>query len=68
MKKMKNAPDMLEEYDFTDGIRGKYARRYAEGTNPNGSRHDIAGVSGDIIKRIGQMDEVILDVRLVAFL
>lgn len=33
MKKMKNDPDMLEEYDFSGGIRGKYARRYAEGTN-----------------------------------
>ncbi|MBI5592206.1 MAG: hypothetical protein HY881_17210 [Deltaproteobacteria bacterium] len=33
MKRMKNDPDMLEEYDFTGGIRGKYAMRYAEGTN-----------------------------------
>jgi len=24
---------MLEEYDFTGGVRGKYAKRYAEGTN-----------------------------------
>ena len=30
---MKNDPDMLEEYDFTKGVRGKYASRYAEGTN-----------------------------------
>jgi hypothetical protein len=33
MKKMKNDPDMLEEYDFTGGVRGKYAKRYEEGTN-----------------------------------
>jgi hypothetical protein len=33
MKKMRNDPDMLEEYDFTRGIRGKYAKRYAEGAN-----------------------------------
>ena len=33
MKKMKNDPDLLEEYDFTGGVRGKYAKRYAEGTN-----------------------------------
>ena len=33
MKRMKNHPGMLEEYDFTGGIRGKYAKRYAEGTN-----------------------------------
>lgn len=33
MKKMKNDPDMLEEYDFSGGVRGKYVKRYAEGTN-----------------------------------
>jgi len=33
MKKMRNDPDMLEEYDFSRGVRGKYAKRYAEGTN-----------------------------------
>jgi hypothetical protein len=26
-------PDMLEEYDFSKGVRGKYAKRYAQGTN-----------------------------------
>ncbi len=25
--------DMLDEYDFSKGIRGKYALRYQEGTN-----------------------------------
>ena len=33
MKRRRNDPDMLEEYDFSDGIRGKCAKRYAEGTN-----------------------------------
>jgi hypothetical protein len=33
MKVMKNDPDLLEEYDFRKGARGKYAKRYAEGTN-----------------------------------
>lgn len=33
MKQMDNDPDMLEEYDFSKGVRGKYADRYAEGTN-----------------------------------
>jgi hypothetical protein len=33
MKRMKNDPDMLEEYDFTGAVRGKYAKRYAEGSN-----------------------------------
>ena len=25
--------DMLPEYDFSGGVRGKYARRFREGTN-----------------------------------
>ena len=33
MKRMKNDQDMLEEYNFTGGVRGKYAKRYSEGTN-----------------------------------
>jgi hypothetical protein len=31
--KKTSAPDMLDEYDFSKGVRGKYAKRYAEGTN-----------------------------------
>ena len=27
------APDILDEYDFSGGVRGKYARRYEEGSN-----------------------------------
>ena len=26
-------PDMKAEYDFSKGIQGKYAKRFAEGTN-----------------------------------
>lgn len=33
MKVMNNDPDLLEEYDFSKGVRGKYAKRHAEGTN-----------------------------------
>jgi len=33
MKQMSNDPDMLEEYDFSKGIRGKYAKRYSKGTS-----------------------------------
>ncbi|MCX7016405.1 MAG: hypothetical protein NTW86_28250 [Candidatus Sumerlaeota bacterium] len=33
MKRMPNDLDLLEEYDFSRGVRGKYASRYAEGTN-----------------------------------
>lgn len=28
MKRMKNDPDLLEEYEFSGGVRGKYAERY----------------------------------------
>jgi len=28
-----NDSDMLDEYDFSGGVRGKYAKRYSEGTN-----------------------------------
>ena len=35
MKKPKNSdPDMRgDEYDFSGAVRGKYAKRFAEGTN-----------------------------------
>ena len=33
MKKVVTKSEMLEEYDFSKGIRGKYARRYAAGSN-----------------------------------
>lgn len=33
MKTMANDHEMLEEYDFSKGVRGKYAQRYAKGTN-----------------------------------
>ena len=33
MKVNNSDPNMLEEYDFSKGVRGKHAKRYAEGTN-----------------------------------
>ncbi|WP_337286564.1 hypothetical protein [Candidatus Methylomirabilis sp.] len=33
MKRAKRDPDMLEEYDFSGGVRGEHAKRYAEGAN-----------------------------------
>ncbi len=29
----KTQDDILPEYDFSKGVRGKYAKRYAEGSN-----------------------------------
>ena len=42
MKRMKSDPGMLEEYDFTGGVRGKYAKRYAEGSNVVVIEPDVA--------------------------
>jgi hypothetical protein len=35
MKKLKRngQPEMLPEYDFRGGVRGKYSKQYAQGTN-----------------------------------
>ncbi len=40
-------PDMLDEYDFSKGVRGKYAKRYAEGTNIVVLSPDVAEVFHD---------------------
>ena len=42
MKKMTNDRDMLSEYDFSKGGRGKYAKRHAEGTSVVVSEPDVA--------------------------
>lgn len=39
--------DMREEYDFSGGVRGKYAERYAEGTNLVLLDPDVARVFPD---------------------
>ncbi|MGD0519311.1 MAG: hypothetical protein ABSA26_17375 [Thermoguttaceae bacterium] len=31
--KTKKAPEMLKEYDFSRGVRGKYYKRFMEGSN-----------------------------------
>lgn len=40
-------PEMLEEYDFSTGVRGKYAERAAEGTNIVKLDEDVAAVFPD---------------------
>jgi hypothetical protein len=47
MKRMQKDPDMLEEYDFSQGGQGKYAKRYAEGTNVVIIEPDVAKVFPD---------------------
>ena len=45
--KSKRDPDMLDEYDFSTGVRGKYAKRYAEGTNVVVLAPDVAAMFPD---------------------
>ena len=40
-------PDMLEEYDFSEGVRGKYAERAAGGTNIVKLDDDVAAMFPD---------------------
>ncbi len=40
-------PDLLTEYDFSKGVRGKYAKRYAKGTNVIVLAPDIAPIFPD---------------------
>jgi hypothetical protein len=47
MKRMQKDPNMLEEYDFSKGVRGKYAKKYAEGTNVVVIEPDVAKVFPD---------------------
>ena len=45
MKKAREKNDeMLREYDFSKGIRGKYARRYGQGSNVVVLEPDVAKV------------------------
>jgi hypothetical protein len=45
--KSKRDPDLLAEYDFSLGVRGKYTKRYAEGTNVVMLAPDVAAVFPD---------------------
>ena len=51
MKIMHNDPDMLDEYDFSKGVRGKYSKRYEEGTN-------VVVIDPDIVKFFPDHDSV----------
>jgi hypothetical protein len=42
MKRVPKDKDMFEEYDFSKDIRGKYAKKYAEGTNVVVIEPDVA--------------------------
>lgn len=46
-KKSDGADEMRAEYDFSGGVRGKYAERYANGTNVVLLDPDVAAVFRD---------------------
>ena len=41
-KQNRNNLEMQSDYDFSAGVRGKYARRYAQGTNVVVLEPDVA--------------------------
>ena len=47
MKAIPNDPDMLEEYDFSKGVRGKYSKKYKKGTNVVVIDSDVAEFFSD---------------------
>jgi hypothetical protein len=46
-RRASNRTELLKEYDFSRGGRGKYARRYAGGTNVVVLEPDVAKVFRD---------------------
>ena len=51
--------DLLEEYDFSKGVQGKYARRYAEGAN-------VIVIDPDVAKYFPDHDSVNQALRSLA--
>ena len=44
---MKKQPEILDEYDFSKGVRGKYAQAYHEGVNIVKIDEDVTKVFPD---------------------
>ena len=57
--KKKRAYDILPEYDFSKGVRGKYAKRFAEGSN-------IIVLAPDVFKSFRDSNSVNETLRAVA--
>jgi len=58
MKKMKNDTDLLEEYDFSKGIRGKYSKRFKSGSN-------VVVIDPDVAKYFPDHDSVNSSLRSI---
>ena len=66
MKKDRNKRDkeeMLEEYDFSQGVRGKYANRFKAGTNVIVLDPDVASVFKDS-KAVNEVLRPLVDIIL----
>ena len=47
IERIQNDHDLLEEYDFSKGVRGKYTNKYSEGTN-NYAVYDATGSTSTV--------------------
>jgi hypothetical protein len=56
---MQKDKEMLEEYDFSRGIQGKYAKQYAEGTN-------VIVIDSDVVQYFPDHDSVNQALRSLA--
>jgi len=69
MRRMRKDLNMLEEYDFSKGIQGKYAKRYAEGTNVVVIEPDVAKYFPDhdsVNKALRTLTEIIKRQKKIA--
>ena len=60
MSKDNEVNEMQAEYDFSEGVRGKYAERYAQGTNVVVLDPDVAAefkTSEDVNKALREIVE-----------
>ena len=57
-----NDPEMKAEYDFSGGVRGKYAKRFARGTNLIVLDPDVAKV----FKNSKEVNEILRTLTKIA--
>ena len=57
--KKAGGPELRGEYDFTRGVRGKYARRYAQGAN-------VVVLAPDVAKAFPSTESVNSSLRALA--
>ncbi|MCA9993383.1 MAG: hypothetical protein KDE29_20500 [Anaerolineales bacterium] len=51
-------PDMLDDYDFSQGVRGKYVQRFAQGSN-------VVVLSPDLVEMFPDSEAVNNALRLL---